>query len=233
MSHEEDPVTDGSWKVNPLIPALNHIGIQDWEQLYPLIANEDSRYRLLNGALKLNEADVNGLVTATIAATPDAAKVGRAANQHYNFPLGAKKPTEDQLLSKEKLNLEKLTVSKLRSLTKLSALEALTAAPHTKIASSVNYVSQLPGVKQQGERGTCVAFAVTAINEFSFLRKKGVYTDLSEQFLYCETKNLEANGACGANISNALQVISSLGQCPESVWAYNPHLPCLQQDGQP
>jgi C1A family cysteine protease len=30
-----------------------------------------------------------------------------------------------------------------------------------------------------------------------------------------------------------MQIISDIGQCLESVWAYNPNLPCVQQYGKP
>jgi C1A family cysteine protease len=102
-----------------------------------------------------------------------------------------------------------------------------------QLASSVNYVSQLPAAKSQGDRGTCVAFAVTAINEFYFSRKNGFYTDLSEQYLFSETKKLEGDNNCSSHIAKALNVLSNSGQCPESVWSYNPNAPCIQQDGEP
>jgi C1A family cysteine protease len=60
-------------------------------------------------------------------------------------------------------------------------------------------------------------------------RALGHREDLSEQFLYHETKRIDgAPGSCGTWQVKALQVLSTLGACREQVWGYNSTPPCNQ-----
>jgi hypothetical protein len=142
-----------------------------------------------------------------------------------------------QLLPAERLSL----VSVPTSTTDLH-LGALEPAPDatpivTAVAAgvappSVNLIARMPPIRNQASRGTCVAFTMTAMNEF-FLRRSDVQEDLSEQHLYAETKLIDGSPACGTFQSKAASVLRQRGECRESVWPYNPNPPCNNNGIQP
>lgn len=74
-------------------------------------------------------------------------------------------------------------------------------------------------VRDQGQRGTCVAFAVTAFREFF----EGVDIDLSEQFMYWACKQLDGiPDIPGTTLVAATDALRSYGICLESTWPYVP-----------
>lgn len=108
----------------------------------------------------------------------------------------------------------------------IAALRAAVARPKATLPPAVSLVSQMPPVRNQGPRGTCVAFALSAVHEHH-RRGLGHTEDLSEQFLYHETKRIDgAAGSCGTWQIKALEVLSQLGECREAVWSYNSAPPC-------
>jgi C1A family cysteine protease len=81
-------------------------------------------------------------------------------------------------------------------------------------------------VRQQGSRGTCVSFTLTALNEY-ILRRRGYLRDLSEQHLYYEIKLTDgASNLCGTWQVRAVNALRTRGQCREIVWRYNPSSSC-------
>lgn len=73
-------------------------------------------------------------------------------------------------------------------------------------------------VKDQGNRGTCVAFAVTACGEF--ICASGT---LSEQYLYWATKTMTADpapAADGTHLRFARDALSGHGVCDDVLWPY-------------
>jgi hypothetical protein len=58
--------------------------------------------------------------------------------------------------------------------------------------------------------------------------------DLSEQHLYYEIKLLDDDpAACGASQALAVRALRESGQCHESIWPYDPTLPCDKQGAPP
>lgn len=83
----------------------------------------------------------------------------------------------------------------------------------------VELMEKLFPVRDQGNRGTCVAFSSTALREYL----EGCSTELSEQFLYWACKSLDGYpDEAGTFIHSAMSALSTKGVCPEEVWAYNP-----------
>jgi hypothetical protein len=95
------------------------------------------------------------------------------------------------------------------------------AGPAT-VVNAVNLVSQMPPIRDQQQRGTCVAHAVLAAFEHSIRSGPlGPTADMSEQFLYWNCKandgipNLE-----GTWIRVAAPLLRRDGVCRESTWSY-------------
>lgn len=74
----------------------------------------------------------------------------------------------------------------------------------------------LPAVRDQGVRGTCVAFAVSACHE-QHRRHDAI---LSEEFLYGCCKVADRNNLEGTSVENALQVLKRIGQAKEETIPY-------------
>jgi C1A family cysteine protease len=80
----------------------------------------------------------------------------------------------------------------------------------------------LPAVLDQGQRGTCVAFAVTAAHEVARAVGTTVAEDLSEEALYWGCKILDGNWKSGTSFDSAAAAISTTGQPLEAIWPYEP-----------
>lgn len=74
-------------------------------------------------------------------------------------------------------------------------------------------------IKDQGRRGTCVAFATTAGHEL--LRQDGL--DLSEEFLHWAAKQRDGLPASaeGTTLAAAASALADLGQPVEALWPYD------------
>jgi hypothetical protein len=76
-------------------------------------------------------------------------------------------------------------------------------------------------VRNQGERGTCVAHAVCAMAECLLYRSTGERLDLSEQFLYWNAKRIDGKpNKKGTLIRAAAELSVSDGNCLEQTWPY-------------
>ncbi|MES9900587.1 MAG: DUF87 domain-containing protein [Sedimenticola sp.] len=87
---------------------------------------------------------------------------------------------------------------------------------------SVKDLSTAQGVRDQGDRGTCVAHAHSVA--LSVLH--GGRHDFSPQFLYNRMKKIEGNESSGSHCAIALQALNEFGCCLEKQMPYNP----VQQD---
>jgi C1A family cysteine protease len=75
-------------------------------------------------------------------------------------------------------------------------------------------------IRDQGQRGTCVAFAVTAGHEVSRGPASNPY-DLSEEALYWGCKRADGNWHGGTTFTSARTAITRSGQPLEARWPYN------------
>jgi hypothetical protein len=87
-----------------------------------------------------------------------------------------------------------------------------------KLPSAVRLMDRMPAVKDQGQRGTCVAFGTAALREFLLEE----YEELSEQFLYWACKQLDGDLGPGTTLHTAMTALSEYGVCKAQTWPYNP-----------
>lgn len=94
-------------------------------------------------------------------------------------------------------------------------------APAAPSAATVDLVQQMPPMRNQEHRGTCVAHAALAAYEH-YLNIQGAYQDLSEQFLYwnCKLQDGIPNQA-GTWLAIAVPLLQREGCCLETTWPYN------------
>lgn len=204
----ETPLTMLADFPHDLIARLARLGITTAEQL-AFVTTPPHRAYLLE-ALEIDEARL-------AAAVPTI-----AAYRSLNEARGDDVPRS--------LGVLDLTPEVKRTLLNEAAPPSFAAAA---LPASVNHVPALQPIRpSQGDRGTCVAFAMSAVHEFHVRAQGGV--DLSEQFLYHETKLIDGSPKdCGTWQVKAAQVIGTLGQCLEADWAYNPALPCNDNGVEP
>ena len=106
-----------------------------------------------------------------------------------------------------------------------------------ELPSRVNLLERFPSrfsdVRHQGERGTCVAFAVTVLHEYIHSQIQDQPPPrLSEEFLYWVARNQQYKHApitchqCGTRLEYALQALIEVGQCLANTKPYRTGLPC-------
>ena len=77
---------------------------------------------------------------------------------------------------------------------------------------------QLGAVGDQGRRGTCVAFALTALHAHA---RAGSTEPLSEEFLYWSAKKRDALSGDGTTFAAAATSLAGDGQAVASLWPYD------------
>ena len=86
-----------------------------------------------------------------------------------------------------------------------------------------NHVAAMPAVRDQQQRGTCVAHAALAVYEH-LLGVNGAGRDLSEQFLYWNCKGHDGISAqSGTWLGVAMPLLQRDGCCEELLWPYVGH----------
>ncbi|MEW6078710.1 MAG: C1 family peptidase [Thermodesulfobacteriota bacterium] len=98
-----------------------------------------------------------------------------------------------------------------------------------RLPPAVRLMDRLPPARDQGERGTCVAFATVALREFLLTPPE----PLSEQFLYWGCKELDGSPDPGTALHTAMTVLQEYGVCQASAWPYNPMQSATEGQGPP
>jgi len=108
--------------------------------------------------------------------------------------------------------------------------------PNLPSLQSWPLLEQLPAVRSQARRGTCVAFATASAIEHAFLRRSGAVVDVSEQYLYSVGKwDFEGDHYDdGLNTTKFTGRLASRGTniAVEDGWGYNPSWCRLENDRQ-
>ncbi len=86
---------------------------------------------------------------------------------------------------------------------------------------SVDLRGQLASVRDQGERPTCLAFAVTSAHELARSSRVDEPDDLSEEALYWGCKTVDGQWQPGTSFLSAATALAKWGQPTEDVWPYD------------
>jgi C1A family cysteine protease len=85
----------------------------------------------------------------------------------------------------------------------------------------VDHRSVLGPVRDQGDRGTCLAFAVTAAHEHYRYVEAGSVPHLSEEFFYWACKQIDGDNFPGTTFTSAQDALKDRGQPIEDLWPYD------------
>jgi hypothetical protein len=193
--------------------ALMRAGIHDAEHLIALAGIPELK-RPLSMQIDGSEADLETLLDIVQAALPPMMAAAAAAPAQTRFALGALEPTP--AIAAE-----------------IAAATVDLPAAAAPLPPNISHAAVMPPIRNQGGRGTCVAFAMTALHEFHRAAAGGT-DDLSEQFLYHLTKLVDgAPNVCGTWNVKAAQILQSIGECREVIWGYNGVQPCNNNGVEP
>ena len=193
-----------------ILNSLAGLGITDAEQLVAIAAIPDTITYLVQ-ALGVEKTTVESLVAQASGTLAPARRALVNVAAPRDLMMGALLPSEAELNALD---------------APLDANVILAADAPLALPASVNLIPFMNPVRNQAARGTCVSFALTALNEY-VQRRRGQVVDLSEQFLYFKTKQIDGiPNACGTFQSKAIIALAQFGECPESVFPYNPNGPC-------
>lgn len=101
------------------------------------------------------------------------------------------------------------------------------------LPANVDYTSEMSPVKDQGQLGSCVGFAVTAMKEWQEAKEQALEVatgkaykrdktyDLSEAWVYWNAKKIDPwPGEEGTSIRYAMKVLNKIGVPTETAWPY-------------
>ncbi len=160
---------------------------------------------LLLQHLNCSDHDLDVAVAAATASLPAAAP-GAQAPQPKQYSFGALRPPPQARAEAMSIPL------------------TATKTARASLPASANLVSKMPPIRDQGKRGTCVAFTLTAIHEYE---NRATKADYSEGYLYYKAKQIDQQPvSCGTQQSCAAQILQDDGQCGENLWPYNPNGHC-------
>ncbi len=190
-----------------LLVTLSELGIEDAEQLIALAAIPDARAEL-ETVLGPQTDSLQSLLDQVQNDLPAdrVALVNKPAPK--DFGLGALVPTTEMMAAAEAMS------------------QTLESQGPISLPGAISLVPYMSPIRNQGSRGTCVAFALTALSEY-IQRRKGLIRDLAEQHLYYETKLIDgASASCGTWQAKGMVALRTRGECRESIWPYNASPPC-------
>jgi len=109
--------------------------------------------------------------------------------------------------------------------------------PRLSAPSGVDYTHRMSPVRDQGDEGTCVAFAsVTGVKEYQEMDEHGKLIELSPRYVYSLCKRMDGiPDEEGTYPRVAMKVLAERGVCLENCWPYRPYQkdrPCPEADEQ-
>jgi C1A family cysteine protease len=97
--------------------------------------------------------------------------------------------------------------------------------PAVKLPKRVDYTQKMSPIRDQGEEGTCVGFAVASgMKEYQEFLDYKKLVELSPRFVYSEAMKIDGvPGLEGTTIRAGMKVLERIGVCQEKLWPYSPH----------
>ena len=108
----------------------------------------------------------------------------------------------------------------------------VTVAYPVDLPPAVDHRAKLPPIRNQGQRGTCVAHACVAVREYLEMAAGASDMDLSEQFVYWWCKEHDGLPAVSGTYTHlGMECLEAVGVPEEQYWPYNPR-PIPGNEGQ-
>jgi C1A family cysteine protease len=196
-----------------LINKFSKYGIDSAEELVALAAipGELSRVAKL---LNLDEPAAKKIIDNAKLKLPKELREKMSKPSNLKVKLGVRKPERRK---KFEATLAKYPEKPAKRMVSQFA-QAIATAPSITAPVEYDLTDQLTDVKDQGNRGTCVAFSAVAVREFL----AGSQPDLSEQFLYwwCDDHDPVPEEP-GTTVEMGFNGLFQAGVCKESTWRYN------------
>lgn len=200
-----------------LVSTLSALGIEDAEQVVAVAAIPGVRTELQR-VLGLKDQPFQDFLDKVQGMVPAARAAELLTPSPKDLGLGVPLPTPEMMVAVE---------------ASAQAVEADATRKAVELPGAMNLIAFFQPIRNQGPRGTCVSFTLTALNEY-IKRRSGLLRDLSEQHLYYETKLIDGIPAkCGTYQVKAVSALASRGQCREIVWPYRMALPCNNHGPRP
>ncbi len=190
---------------------LKRLGYLTVEQVFAAVARPETAQRMN----KYLEVDVKAMI-APLAKSVISPKLSFKAQQ-ATYRFGARLPAPVQAVMPA-------------AATAFAAVGHVPAARMAPPAApgafgsvpDVNLIPEMPLVRDQAYRGTCVAHAAVATMEH-LTGISGPQLDFSEQFLYWDCKSKDGNPTSeGTFLKVAMPLLVSDGCCLETTWPYSP-----------
>jgi hypothetical protein len=110
----------------------------------------------------------------------------------------------------------------------------LPPGPPVPVRQGVSLVSAFPAVRNQGKRGTCVAFASIAYLEYHLAGGTAKTRRLSEQFLYWACKDSDGMpDRDGTYLGVGAEAVRTRGSCLSRTWRYSSLAGATEGQGPP
>ena len=207
---------------NRLVDTYN---LDDRQVAYLRIADvrtEADFYSLLTSSPELEERGIFATrdLTARLTQTEGAMRIMSSAREKMDedsFAFGAEAPERAEFKSGDRV--EQFTE------TTLALASGDAEGPLANEEPVFAQVCEPWPVRNQGRRGTCVAFTAIALYELYRCRESETAEELSEQFLYWAIKHHGLDGIPnreGTWFRYAAEALETYGTCLETDWAYDP-----------
>ncbi len=197
------------------IKTFSVLGIDSAEELVALAATPNGLQKLAK-LLRLDEKTIKKMVESAKKSLPKELGEQMAKASDLQVMFGARIPERrkkfEAALAKHPAAAPKRKASQFANI--ITTVSAVTTP------SEVNLIPQMTSIRNQGNRGTCVAFAAVAVREFL----TGSKTDLSEQYLYwwCDGHDSVPEEP-GTTVEMGFNGLFQNGVCLEKTWRYNPN----------
>ena len=200
------------WLTDEQVDALRELGIESAQEVAALAEMEDTRDLLLD-LLGVPQEQEEEFLQKLSKFTPKLPALHRAKFEEVvgPFTTGALPPPMSEFMAAARLS------------------PYVTVKHPVALPQTIDYREEMPPIRDQGNRGTCVAFATTAVREYLEIRAGAdpKHVDLSEQYLYWWCKEHDgippdSTPYGGTYLSVGFKGLEESGEPEERDWPYNP-----------